>query len=55
MLTKLCKRCGQTKLLEMFPRDPRYKMGRFCWCSECRNLYNKIGIATKWKQKGGAA
>ena len=54
MLTKLCKKCGVEKPLEQFPRDRRYKFGRFCWCLECRRLYNKIGLATKWQRKVSA-
>lgn len=36
MRTKLCSLCKQTKKLNSFGPDPRYRLGVIGWCRECR-------------------
>lgn len=39
--TKVCKNCGQRKLLEEFHQDRKRQDGRFTICKECINKNNK--------------
>ncbi len=34
---KTCRRCGEAKPLEAFPRNARTRDGRSSWCSDCHN------------------
>jgi superfamily II helicase len=34
---KICSRCKQSKPLDSFYNDPRYKDGKTCFCKECMN------------------
>jgi 5-methylcytosine-specific restriction endonuclease McrA len=38
---KACTRCGETKPLEGFPRDKRYRDDRSSWCRDCHRASNR--------------
>jgi hypothetical protein len=50
METKICKKCGQEKPLDEFPKHRGYKDGRQSFCRECRNLYSKSYYRTIGKE-----
>lgn len=47
VLTKVCPKCGETKLLEMFPRLSTSKTGRASHCKECKKVAAKASDKTK--------
>ena len=40
-MMKRCPDCGQTKLLEEFPRNKNSKDGRHAYCKPCHNARGK--------------
>jgi hypothetical protein len=36
-----CAKCGQKKVFSEFREDPRTPTGRFHWCRDCVNTYNR--------------
>lgn len=43
-----CIKCGETKVVEMFVRDPRRASGIGAWCRQCKNTQVKA-----WAQRNG--
>lgn len=39
--TKSCSKCGETKSLSQFQKDPRYCFGVSGWCKTCKKLYTR--------------
>ena len=35
VLTKKCSKCLKRRALSSFRKDPRYRLGVFCWCNKC--------------------
>jgi len=42
---KTCKKCGETKALELFRKSNRYKCGYYARCLDCLNDYSN-----KWRK-----
>jgi hypothetical protein len=38
MTTKLCKRCGKTKPIDQFGKEPKNKDGAHSYCKECSGI-----------------
>ena len=60
MESKLCLRCGETKIADLFTKDKRKRGGLGYACKECQKEYNKqyrinnyehlIEVSRKWKR-----
>lgn len=49
LITKICKKCGQTKPIEEFSKDARLRDGYSIYCKDCkcdmsRKSYEKIKL-----------
>lgn len=49
---KVCKKCGEPKILDDFPKSPNTKDGREGKCKECKNKANKIKRMAAAKAEG---
>jgi len=45
-MRKFCPRCKVEKLLSDFTKDNRSSDGKYCYCRQCKNEYNKNLYAT---------
>jgi len=39
-IAKQCKRCKETKPIEEFHVSKNSKGGRYCWCRDCKKIYD---------------
>lgn len=39
--TKVCRKCGETKPLDDYTIDTRYRDGRYPWCAACRRAWRQ--------------
>lgn len=54
METKICRICGEEKLITDFPKNNQYKDGYDTRCQCCKNKEARLGYHTrKAKHKGG--
>ena len=47
-MKKVCTKCGESKILDDFPINPKMKFNRGSWCRKCSTALNK-----EWQERTG--
>lgn len=50
---RVCGSCGQTKPVEAFYRDGKYRDGKIRYRRDCRDCYKKARLSEANRKKGG--